>query len=206
MSTRGSSAGWWGTNEGGGRAQAEAPSPPDCARPTRRRFLIELSHGGRMMDTATAARAVEGRLLGANVRFTRVATDSRALAPGDLFVALKGERFDGHDFVETAREKGAVAALVALDRACAAGQSHRRAGPAPRPRRPGGTGAPGLRFRSSQSSAATRRRSGNAGATGAARPFRRRAGARDRRQPQQRGLPLTLLRLRRMRRPRSRSA
>ncbi len=51
------------------------------------------------------------------MRFTRVATDSRALAPGDLFVALKGERFDGHDFVEAAREKGAVAALVALDRA-----------------------------------------------------------------------------------------
>ena len=31
-----------------------------------------------MMDTATAARAVDGRLLGGNVRFSRVATDSRA--------------------------------------------------------------------------------------------------------------------------------
>ena len=38
-------------------------------------------------------------MLGANVRFTRVTTDTRSLAPGDLFVALKGERFDGHDFV-----------------------------------------------------------------------------------------------------------
>jgi UDP-N-acetylmuramoyl-tripeptide--D-alanyl-D-alanine ligase len=70
-----------------------------------------------MMDTASAARAVDGRLMGANVLFARVVTDTRTLAPGDLFVALKGERFDGHDFVAAARDKGAVAALVAADRA-----------------------------------------------------------------------------------------
>ena len=71
------------------------------------------------MDTATAARAVEGRLIGANLRFPRVTTDSRTLTPGDLFVALKGERFDGHDFVRAAFERGAAAALVADDRAAA---------------------------------------------------------------------------------------
>jgi len=38
--------------------------------------------------------------------------DSRTLNPGDLFVALKGERFDGHDYVSAALEKGAVAAIV----------------------------------------------------------------------------------------------
>jgi UDP-N-acetylmuramoyl-tripeptide--D-alanyl-D-alanine ligase len=54
---------------------------------------------------------------GGNVRFTRVATDTRTLAPGDLFVAIKGERFDGHDFVGAAFERGAAAALVADDRA-----------------------------------------------------------------------------------------
>jgi UDP-N-acetylmuramoyl-tripeptide--D-alanyl-D-alanine ligase len=70
-----------------------------------------------MMDTATAARAVHGRMLGANVQFARVATDTRTLAPGDLFVAIKGERFDGHDFVGAAFERGAAAALVAADRA-----------------------------------------------------------------------------------------
>ncbi len=69
------------------------------------------------MDTASAARVVDGRLMGTNVLFTRVATDTRTLAPGDLFVALKGERFDGHDFVGAARDKGAVAALVVADRA-----------------------------------------------------------------------------------------
>jgi UDP-N-acetylmuramoyl-tripeptide--D-alanyl-D-alanine ligase len=70
-----------------------------------------------MMDIATAARAVEGRILGENVRFTGVATDTRAIAEGDLFVALKGERFDGHDFVGVAQERGAAAAIVASDRA-----------------------------------------------------------------------------------------
>ncbi len=73
-----------------------------------------------MMDTATAARAVAGRLIGANVGFTRVSTDTRTLAPGDLYVALAGERFDGHDFIAAAFERGAVAAIVAQDRADAA--------------------------------------------------------------------------------------
>ena len=41
-----------------------------------------------------------------------VSTDTRAVAPGALFVALKGENFDGHDFVEQARDGGARAALV----------------------------------------------------------------------------------------------
>jgi UDP-N-acetylmuramoyl-tripeptide--D-alanyl-D-alanine ligase len=71
----------------------------------------------RMMDTATAARVVAGRAVGANVRFTRVTTDSRKLMPGDLFVALAGERFDGHDFVPAALSQGAAAAMVADRRA-----------------------------------------------------------------------------------------
>ncbi len=70
-----------------------------------------------MMDTATAARAVAGNVHGANVRFLRVTTDTRGLVPGDLFVALKGEHFDGHDFVAAAQARGASAALVAADRA-----------------------------------------------------------------------------------------
>jgi UDP-N-acetylmuramoyl-tripeptide--D-alanyl-D-alanine ligase len=69
-----------------------------------------------MMDTASAARAVDGRVIGGNVRFARVTTDTRTLAPGDLFVALAGDRFDGHDFVAAAFERGAAAALVAAER------------------------------------------------------------------------------------------
>src|SRR5688572_6576647 len=43
---------------------------------------------------------------------THVCTDSRMLQPGCLFVALKGEKFDGHDFLPEAASKGAVAAVV----------------------------------------------------------------------------------------------
>ena len=41
--------------------------------------------------------------------------DSRTVGPGQLFFAVKGERLDGHDFVEQALEKGAVAAVVRKD-------------------------------------------------------------------------------------------
>jgi UDP-N-acetylmuramoyl-tripeptide--D-alanyl-D-alanine ligase len=43
--------------------------------------------------------------------------DSRSLAPGAMFFAVKGERLDGHDFVEQAFEKGAIAAVVRKDQA-----------------------------------------------------------------------------------------
>jgi UDP-N-acetylmuramoyl-tripeptide--D-alanyl-D-alanine ligase len=48
----------------------------------------------------------------ADVRIDRVCTDSRASAPGDLFVALRGGRFDGHDYLAEVAAKGAVAAVV----------------------------------------------------------------------------------------------
>src|SRR4051812_1478109 len=55
--------------------------------------------------------ATSGRLAGAGFSATGVTFDTRELQPGDLFVALKGER-DGHGFVAQAFEKGAAAALV----------------------------------------------------------------------------------------------
>ncbi|MFZ3124349.1 MAG: Mur ligase domain-containing protein, partial [Acidovorax sp.] len=42
----------------------------------------------------------------------RVHTDTRTLQPGDLFVALKGERFDANAFLADARDGGAVAAIA----------------------------------------------------------------------------------------------
>lgn len=44
--------------------------------------------------------------------FSAVGTDSRAVRPGELFVALTGERFDGHRFLEAARDGGAAGAVV----------------------------------------------------------------------------------------------
>ncbi|RJP67299.1 MAG: UDP-N-acetylmuramoyl-tripeptide--D-alanyl-D-alanine ligase [Comamonadaceae bacterium] len=44
--------------------------------------------------------------------FTRVHTDTRSLQPGDLFVALRGERFDAHDFLPQAPGQGALAAIA----------------------------------------------------------------------------------------------
>ncbi|MCU0965798.1 MAG: UDP-N-acetylmuramoyl-tripeptide--D-alanyl-D-alanine ligase [Burkholderiaceae bacterium] len=47
-----------------------------------------------------------------SVAFARVHSDTRSLRAGDLFVALRGERFDAHEFLAQAREAGAVAALA----------------------------------------------------------------------------------------------
>jgi len=53
------------------------------------------------------------RLVGdGNVMPLRIHTDTRSLRPGDLFLALKGEHFDAHDFLPQARAEGAVAAIA----------------------------------------------------------------------------------------------
>lgn len=44
--------------------------------------------------------------------FTGITTDTRSLKPGHIFVALRGENFDGHDFVKVALQQGAIAALT----------------------------------------------------------------------------------------------
>jgi UDP-N-acetylmuramoyl-tripeptide--D-alanyl-D-alanine ligase len=50
------------------------------------------------------------------MRVDRVCTDSRQVRPGDLFVALSGDRFDGHLFLEDAARRGAVGVLVTAGR------------------------------------------------------------------------------------------
>jgi UDP-N-acetylmuramoyl-tripeptide--D-alanyl-D-alanine ligase len=65
-----------------------------------------------MMTVQEAAQVLHAGWSGPNVSFTGVSTDSRTLRRGDLFVALSGERFDGGEFVGSAKEKGAVAALI----------------------------------------------------------------------------------------------
>ena len=64
------------------------------------------------LSLATIAEATQGRLHGAEARVDAVSTDSRKRIGNALFVALRGEQHDAHDFIAQARENGAVAALV----------------------------------------------------------------------------------------------
>jgi UDP-N-acetylmuramoyl-tripeptide--D-alanyl-D-alanine ligase len=66
-----------------------------------------------MFKLQQAAAWTGGKLVGdAGIEVRRVHTDTRTLQPGDLFVALRGERFDANDFIADARAKGAVAAIA----------------------------------------------------------------------------------------------
>jgi UDP-N-acetylmuramoyl-tripeptide--D-alanyl-D-alanine ligase len=65
-----------------------------------------------MMQIAEAAAALGARTSGGDMLFAGVSTDSRSIRAGDLFVALRGERFDGHDFLKAAAAAGAAAAMV----------------------------------------------------------------------------------------------
>jgi UDP-N-acetylmuramoyl-tripeptide--D-alanyl-D-alanine ligase len=67
------------------------------------------------MTLAQTAAVLGAEISGGDVTWHDVCTDSRTLKRGDLFVALRGERFDGHDFVAQAAAAGAAAALVARD-------------------------------------------------------------------------------------------
>ncbi|MBK1693676.1 UDP-N-acetylmuramoylalanyl-D-glutamate--2,6-diaminopimelate ligase [Chromatium weissei] len=65
-----------------------------------------------MWTLSAAVAAVGGKLLGNDCAFASVGTDSRVDCNGQLFIALRGEHFDGHDHVAAAQAAGAVAALV----------------------------------------------------------------------------------------------
>ena len=71
------------------------------------------------MKTITAAQAaafVGGVVVGdGNTRMTGVSTDSRSIPAGSLFIPLRGERFDGHDFLEKAVEAQAAAVMSERD-------------------------------------------------------------------------------------------
>lgn len=61
------------------------------------------------------AERLDARLMGDDVRVQRISTDSRSLCHGDLFVALQGPNFDGHDYLDVAMQQGAAAALVSQE-------------------------------------------------------------------------------------------
>jgi len=69
----------------------------------------------RMMMLSHAAQALQAKMIGADIRCNAVSTDTRKIQAGDLFIALRGENFDGADFVAQAAQSGAVAALINAD-------------------------------------------------------------------------------------------
>lgn len=64
-----------------------------------------------MFTTSEIAAVTGGILTGGEAEVTSVSTDTRDIAAGALFVAVKGERFDGNDYIAQAAENGAAAAL-----------------------------------------------------------------------------------------------
>jgi UDP-N-acetylmuramoyl-tripeptide--D-alanyl-D-alanine ligase len=72
-----------------------------------------MTHAPMMTLSQAHAMLPGSTLVGdAGIAIVRVHSDTRSLAPGDLFVALKGERFDAHDLLGQAKAQGAVAALA----------------------------------------------------------------------------------------------
>ncbi|MCX7149686.1 MAG: UDP-N-acetylmuramoyl-tripeptide--D-alanyl-D-alanine ligase [Rhodocyclales bacterium] len=65
-----------------------------------------------MMRIHEAAKAIGASAQGADAGFSGVSTDSRSIVAGELFVALKGENFDGHAYVSDVLARGATGAMV----------------------------------------------------------------------------------------------
>ena len=64
------------------------------------------------MNLSEIATCVNGTLIGADVDVTDVSIDTRTLRTGNLYIAIAGKNFDGHDFVHLAKEAGAIAVLT----------------------------------------------------------------------------------------------
>ena len=81
-----------------------------------------------MMRLSQVALALNAQLIGPDVEFMTVSTDSRKIQTGDLFIALRGENFDGYAYVAQSLQSGAVAAMVNKNRIedCGSGIGDRR--------------------------------------------------------------------------------
>src|SRR5205807_10290675 len=93
--------------------QGTRGSPADPSRPFRLPRSAFRVRGGvvTLWDSKRVAAAL-GVPGPRGLRFTGVSTDTRQLTPGTLFVALTGDRFDAHAFLEDAEARGATAAVV----------------------------------------------------------------------------------------------
>jgi UDP-N-acetylmuramoyl-tripeptide--D-alanyl-D-alanine ligase len=67
---------------------------------------------GMKLQLSDIAQAVKGQLSGENLTVIGAGIDTRTLQPGNLYIAIKGQHFDGHDFADQAIQAGATAMLV----------------------------------------------------------------------------------------------
>ncbi|WP_231882340.1 Mur ligase domain-containing protein, partial [Oleiphilus sp. HI0061] len=68
-----------------------------------------------VMTFSSLAKALPGTLLGDDTGFTCLSIDSRTVNEGDVYLALKGERFDGHEFIVDALRKGCAGVIGEQD-------------------------------------------------------------------------------------------
>jgi len=64
------------------------------------------------LTLSKVAEKLNAQLIGSDVEFRHVSIDTRTINPDELYIAIIGPNFDGHDFVQAAAEKGAIAAVV----------------------------------------------------------------------------------------------
>jgi UDP-N-acetylmuramoyl-tripeptide--D-alanyl-D-alanine ligase len=76
-----------------------------------------MTNDSKTWSVSDVLQATGGRLVYGDeeARFQAVSTDSRTIKTGDLFVAIAGEKYDGHDFLQEASDRGATGVLVAED-------------------------------------------------------------------------------------------
>ena len=66
----------------------------------------------KSLQLSQLVKPLNARLIGADVEFSALSSDSRKVTSGQLFVALRGEFFDGHSYLADVAKRGAVAAVV----------------------------------------------------------------------------------------------
>jgi len=66
----------------------------------------------KALSLSQLAQITDGQICGSDVSFSCVSTDTRTLKPGDLYVALKGENFNGYNYIDQAMQAGCCAAVV----------------------------------------------------------------------------------------------
>src|SRR5690606_12725740 len=99
-----------GARREGPRSVPDQRLPSGTLRRARHRARPDGAMSARFDDRFVRAALA---LPGEDAReFTMIVSDTRAVGSGALFVALRGDRFDGHDFLVQAREAGATAAVV----------------------------------------------------------------------------------------------